>query len=314
MQTYGVNSAGGFLSVPDLSKRMLVQSQQRTILRQFVTPLKAFGAKMSNTFFFDRAGNVSTAGSTTGIDETLPVPETQIPFTQGSILVTEYANSIRHTGKVSALSTISIEDASEEALLNDQRKTTDLAVRTVIRSTDIKIKYSFTGTAASPTSTIGVGGTGVAFTRDGQAWDVRELVGYMDNTLYAPGYEGDTWVILTARDGFHRAVQESSNWTDVAIRQDGGRRIFKGEVGEYSSARFVTETNAFSTKLNGFRGEFAMFSQEGIYEAIVIAPQIRMKETSDYKRDQGLAWYGIMGWNECWDTSTGAKIIHGFNA
>lgn len=95
LQQWSVNADGGFLAVPELSSKLLVASQQRAVLRQFTVPLNAFGTKMGDTFKWDRAGNVASAGSTTGIDESFTMPETNLPFTQGSIVVTEYGNAVR---------------------------------------------------------------------------------------------------------------------------------------------------------------------------------------------------------------------------
>lgn len=218
---------------------------------------------------------------------------------------------------MSVVNTISVDSAIDEALMNDMTKTLDLAVRTVYRSTNIKIKYATTGTAAAPTSTFDTDGTqSTAWTRDGQAWDVRELVGYLDNTLFAPPLEGDQWVCISARDGFNRGIFESSNFTDVAIRQEGGKRIFRGETLNYYSMRFVTETNAFSTKTGTYRGEFAAIGKESIYEAVALAPHIRLKEKTDYQRNLGMAWYSIIGFAQCHDVSTAgfAKVIHGTSA
>ena len=95
LQQWSVSADGGFLAVPELSKKLLKAAQQRAVLRQFTVPLDAFGTRKGDTFNFDRAGNVGNAGSTAGILESQPMPETAVAFTQGSVVVTEYGNSIR---------------------------------------------------------------------------------------------------------------------------------------------------------------------------------------------------------------------------
>lgn len=69
LQQWAVSGDGGFLAVPGLSKKLLAAAQQRSVLRQFTIPMDAYGKAMGDTFYYDRRGNVATAGSSTGILE-----------------------------------------------------------------------------------------------------------------------------------------------------------------------------------------------------------------------------------------------------
>ena len=310
VQVWAVNALGGFAATSTLSRKVYRAAQQEVALDQFSLPVLDYGKKKGDTVLYDRRLNVDDAGGT--LSETNKMIETNTTFAQGSVVVGELGNSIRYSGKLETLATIGVVDELEEALKDDMVKTLDLQVRTVVRSTDIKIKYSMTGTAASPTSNFDTDGTQTTvFARHAQTFDIKEIADYLRGTLYAPHYEDKSYVCVCSV-GFHRAIFDSAEFQDAAIRNQGAQRIWNGEVMNFYGVRFVIETNSFSNTMTAFRGEAVIFGKEPWVRAVALSPEIRVKLSEDYGRDKGIAWYAIQAHNEVWDTATAsqAKVVH----
>jgi hypothetical protein len=82
------NSLGGYLANAQLSGKLRVQAQTLTRFRQFSTVKEAFGKGKSDTFNYDKIGNVATAGGT--LTETNTTPVTNFTVTKGTLTVNEY--------------------------------------------------------------------------------------------------------------------------------------------------------------------------------------------------------------------------------
>lgn len=179
---------------------------------QFVRKEPGYGKNKGDKLLFDRISNVATQGTT--ISELSKMPETNFTITQGEVQVNEYGNSIPWTGKLEALSEFSVNNIVLQALKNDMAKALDAAAMAELQT--CKIKYAATGTAAAPTGTFDTDGTqSTAFTRDIQAFDVKEIIDYFKGTLYAPPFDGENYVCL-ASIGFARALKDDPDWEDAA--------------------------------------------------------------------------------------------------
>jgi len=98
-QVWSVNSQGGFLYARQLSNVLRAAVQPLVKFRQFadVHDISQQGKKKGDTFTWDVFSDVQTAGGV--LTETNTVPETQFTITQGTLTVTEVANSIPYSGK-----------------------------------------------------------------------------------------------------------------------------------------------------------------------------------------------------------------------
>ena len=74
-------------------------------------------------------------------------------------------------------------------------------------------------------------------------------------------------------------------------------------------------TNALSQSLGtgAVLGEAVVFGDDPIAMATVRDPELRAKESEDYGRSKGVAWYGNYGFDQIWkDSATAgeARVIH----
>ena len=296
------------LANPFISERFRYNAQPLMKFRQFVRPEPGFGKKKGDTLLFDRVGNVGIAGRK--ISELEKMPETSVAFTQGSLTVDEYGNSIPWTGKLESLSQFDVENIWLRTLRDDAAKTLDKQVGTEFKQANTK--YTPTGTDAAPTAVFTAGTIATAAARNIAAVDVKNIVDEMKATYLTPYYDGENYMALISVK-FGRRLKDDPDWEDAAKYGDP-ERLFSGEIGRYYGVRFVEETNVLANVIgsSSFNGEAVFFGADPVVEGIVTPLEMRAKIPTDYGRDKGLAWYFLGGWKITFATSNAgeAKVIY----
>lgn len=77
----------------------------------------------------------------------------------------------------------------------------------------------------------------------------------------------------------------------------------------------VNNTNSLSATLGtgSVLGEAVFFGDDPVAMATVIDPELRAKESGDYGRSKGVAWYGVYGFDQIWYDSANAgeaRVVH----
>jgi hypothetical protein len=77
-------------------------------------------------------------------------------------------------------------------------------------------------------------------------------------------------------------------------------------LNDNKTGRFVEETNFLSNAdgSNGLYGEAVFFGADAVREGVAIPEEIRVGIPADYGRDQGIAWYALLGFQQVWDFSS----------
>lgn len=307
-QYWQVNTAGGYLANPRLSRQLRRAAQPLMKFRQFVRPEPGYGKNVGDKIEFLRISNVQSSGR--ALNETEKMPETNVIVSKGELVVKEYGNSIPYTGKVEALAEFSVENIITVALRDDMAKVLDKACAEEFKNT--KVKYIPTGTPSNPSFVIRNNGTTVAATRDVSVFDVKNIVDYMKQVLFVPPYDGENYICICSVN-FARMIKDDPDWEDAAKYGDP-ERLFRGEIGRYYGVRFIEETNALSPVLGStsYKGEAVFFGADPVVEGVVIPEEIRAKIPEDYGRSKGVAWYYLGGFKITWETGNPgeAKIVH----
>jgi hypothetical protein len=96
------------------------------------------------------------------------------------------------------------------------------------------------------------------------------------------------------------------------LRQDHGRALINGEIGRIAQLRIVKDNHkidktAGATSFN----EGLLFGADSVQMQVGLPWEVR-RQTGDYGRDIGVAYYGIMGWWKMLDMTDHAQehIIH----
>lgn len=298
-QVYSVSTLGGNHAVPYLTDRLRSISQPMFRLRQFCDVKEAIGKKRGDTWLFDKSGNVQTQGGT--LVETQTIPETQFITNQGTGTITEYGNSVPWTGKLDALGQFQLEPVIEQKLRDDMVKVMESAAASeFVRTQFIAVSTATNGVV------ITTNGTATATAQaDGSASNTRSIVDFMKKKLI-PKFDGRNYVCVASvsyLSGLHNDTG-TGGWVDISKYTDTyAGNIFKGEVGEFYMTRFVEETGYLSNVIGSgsSHGQAVFFGSDNVYEAVSIPEEIRVKNSMDYGRDMGLAWYALLGWKIVWD-------------
>lgn len=294
-QLFATNSLGGYFTNNQLSSqvRYLAQTMQR--FRQFTDMEPAAGAGRGEKVFFNKISNISVAGGT--LSETSTIPKSNFTITQGTLSMTEYGNSVPYTQKLKTLAEIQVPETVRTVLTNDMKVILDSAAATQFKTNDYIA--TITNTA---TTTFGSAGAALATAGANMSdKNVRDIVDRM-KTLLIPKRADDQYVCVSSTNsirGLYDFFEAKANLTQLST-------AYRGEVGQYYGCRFVEETNFLvnTDGSDGLYGEAVFFGADAVREGIAIPEEIRVGIPTDFGRDQGIAWYALLGFQQVWDYST----------
>ena len=308
-QLWVTDSLGGYLGNKKLSRTIRVATQPLMKFRQFCNIKEALGKQKNDLIFFDKISNVASQGGT--LIETNTMPETEITIQTGTLLVTEYGNSIPFTGKLATLAEFDIDNIVTVALRNDEAKVLDSSVAGQFVLSQLKYAC-LTASSAGSFQTLTADAT-QGTTTSGANFDMFHLKECVDKlkTLNIAKYDGENYMCIGSVNAF-RGVKNHSDWTDAAKYGDPDR-LFSGEIGRIEGVRCVEETNFLSNARGGSTfGEAVMFGADAVMESVALPEEIRAKIPGDYGRSRGIAWYSILGFTKIWDYTGDSEchIIH----
>jgi len=254
----------------------------------------AAGANRGNKVFFDKISNISTSGGT--LIETDTIPKRNYTILQGTLTMTEYGNSIPYTQKVKTLADIQVPETIRTVLTNDMKVVLDSAAATQFMTNDYIA--TITNTA---TTTFGSSGTKVATAGANMSdKNVRDIIDQMKKLLIPTRAEG-----LYACVASTNSIRGLYDFFEAKAQLTTLDPLYIGEVGRYYGCRFVEETNFLSNAdgSNGLYGEAAFFGADAVREGVAIPEEIRIGIPTDFGRDQAIAWYGLLGFQQVWSFS-----------
>ncbi len=301
-QQYSTSSLGGYLSQPYLTQKLRSVAQPMFRFRQFVDVKEAIGKNRGNTWLYDKISNVATQGGT--LVETNTIPQTNYTVLQGTGSITEYGNSVPYTGKLEVLGQFQIEPVTEQKLRDDMVKVLESACGSQYVSTQFIAVCSQTNSVVFTTN----GTATVSATSNLTGSNCRQIVDFMKKKL-VPRFDGRNYVCIASVAALSGMLSDvgSGGWVDVSKYTDSfAKNIFAGEVGEYYTTRFVEETGYLSNTIGSGTvfGQAVFFGNDNVYEAVAIPEEIRVKVSVDFGRDQGLAWYSLIGFQIVWNYTT----------
>jgi N4-gp56 family major capsid protein len=294
-QLWMTNSLGGYLSNNTLSAQIRHRSQTMQKFRQFVSMEPSAGASRGDKVFFNKISNIATAGGT--LTETDTIPKSNYTITQGTLQLNEYGNSVPFTLKAKTLAEVQVPEIVRTVLRNDMAKVLDSAAATQFKTNDYIA--TITNTA---TTTFGTAGAALATAAANMSdKNVRDIVDRM-KTLNIPRYDGENYICVASTN----SVRGLYDFFEAKAMQTTMAPLYRGEVGTYYGCRFVEETNFLSNAdgSNGLYGEAVFFGADAVREGVAIPEEIRVGIPADYGRDQGIAWYALLGFQQVWDFSS----------
>lgn len=294
-QLFVTNSLGGFLTNNQLSAQVRYKAQTQQKFRQFVDMEAAAGTNRGNKVFFDKISNISTSGGT--LIETDTIPKNNYTITQGTLTITEYGNSIPFTAKVKTLADIQVPETIKTVLMNDMRVVLDSAAATQFMTNDYIATITNTATTTFGTAGLALATAGANMSDK----NVRDIVDRM-KILLIPKREDDNYACVASTN----SIRGLYDFFEAKAENTTMDPLYRGEVGRYYGCRFVEETNFLSNAdgSNGLYGEACFFGADAVREGVAIPEEIRIGIPTDFGRDQAMAWYALLGFQQVWDFSS----------
>ncbi len=301
-QLWGTSTLGGYFGNPKLSRTIRNATEPSMSFRQFVGVKEALGKNANDTVYFNKISSIGSAGGT--LVEGTAIVETNYTIQRGTIVVTEYGNAIPYSGKLASLSEFGVKNETVKVLMQDQRKVLDSAACAPFKAGDIK--YVASGTATGVFTTDGTA-TGTAAS-NGNAYHVQEIADYMKKNN-VPAYDEMGNYMCIASVHFLKGIRNDTEWL-AAAKYGEPARLFSNEVGRWRGVRFIEETNNMVNTLGSSTqyGEAVFFGDDAVMEAVATPAEIRVKTSTDYGRNKGVGWVGILGWTRVWDYSTDGEF------
>ena len=193
-QTWGQDSQGGFLTTPELSRKIREAAQPMCRFRQFVRPEEDFGRNMGDELDFTKVSDVATPGRK--VSELETVPTSQITVFKDKVTADEYSLAIDYTWKLEILAKLDINSPVISALKNDMAKVLDKAASLEFRDTDlVYVPYGtnsnkqyvlYTNATVTPITQVSTRGMSI--------WDVKNLIDLMKSTYKMPKFDGTNYM------------------------------------------------------------------------------------------------------------------------
>lgn len=308
--SWALDAPSGAYKNHKLSAKIRMAAIAETKFMQFVNPEPGYGKKQGESLNITRVSNVSVPSDDT-LNENVRIPEDEISLSTQSITVAERGRAIPYTSLSVDLTHFDLANAIQSKLRDQLSLTMDAVAATAFKAGMIKAIPQ-----ALSTTTFDTDGTAsTAAASNLNMYHIEQIRDYMFGTLNMKPYVGDDYVCLLSYKA-KRGIFNDPNWRDWQKYTDPSKK-FNGEVGRIENIRFVevNNTGALSaTKGTGsVLGEAVFFGADPVVMAVAEDPHLRAKESEDYGRSKGVAWYGIYGFGQVWSDSANAgeaRVVH----
>ncbi len=287
----------------DLSSKIRMAAIKEAKFMQFVKPEEGYGKKKGESVTITRVSNVTVPTSDV-LNELQRIPEDTLSLSTQAITVAERGRAIPYTSLSLDLASFDLENAIQSKLKDQLKLSMDISAAAKFKAG--KILAIPTGVAETTFETDGAASNAAASNLN--MFHVESIRDYMFSTLNIAPYINDDYVCIMITQA-KRGLLRDPAWVDWKKYTDPEAK-FNGEVGRIENIRFV-ETNHTSALADGLgtgdiMGEAVFFGEDPVVMGVVEDPHLRAKESEDYGRLKGVAWYGIYGFGQVWSDSANA--------
>lgn len=309
-QTWNYDAPSGVYKNHAISADIRMASIAMTKFMQFSKPVEGYGAKKGSNVTITRISNVAVP-SDDSLIELERIPEDTLSLSTQAISVVERGRAIPYTNLSQDLAFFDLESAIQKKLRDQLSLRLDSLCATAFKVGQVKAVpdgiASLTLTTNGTTSTTAASNINV--------YHVEQIRDQLYSTYNVAPYENGDYMCVISTKG-RRGIIRDPNWEKWKTYGDPEAK-FNGEIGRIEGVRFVESNNtgALSASLgtSSVLGEAVFFGDDPVAMASVLDPELRAKESEDYGRSKGVAWYGIYGFDQIWkDSATAgeARVIH----
>lgn len=293
-----------------LSKDIRVAAIAETVFMPFSSPEDGFGQHKGSNVTITRVSNVAVP-SDDSLVELERIPEDTLSLSTQAIAVTERGRAIPYSSLSLDLSHFDLESKIQKKLRDQLALRMDILCATAFKAGQVK---AIPDAVASLTmDTNGTASTTAASNIN--VYHMEVLRDQLFSTYNVAPYSNGEYVLIGSTKAL-RGLKRDPNWEKWKTYGNPEAK-FNSEVGKIEGIRCVesNNTSALSGSLGSgsVLGEAVVFGADPIAMAVVKDPELRAKESEDYGRSKGVAWYGIYGFGQIWsDSATAgeARVIH----
>jgi N4-gp56 family major capsid protein len=293
-----------------LSSKIRMAAIAQTRFMRFSAPEPGYGKKMGENVTITRVANV-TVPSDDSLNENVRIPEDAFSLSTQAILVNERGRSIPYSSLSLDLASFDLQNAIQSKLRDQLSLSLDNAAATAFKAGQVKAIPD--GVASLVFDNDGTPSTQA--TANLNMYHVEQIRDQMFGVLNIAPFSGDDYVCLLSYKA-KRGIFNDPNWRDWQKYTDPSKK-FNGEVGRIENIRFVevNNTSALSASkgASSVLGEAVFFGADPVRMGVVQDPELRAKESEDYGRSKGVAWYGVYGFGQIWSDSSSAgeaRVVH----
>ena len=309
-QTWTYDSPSGVYRNHALSSDIRMAAIAMTQFMQFSKPADGYGAHKGSNVTITRVSNVAVP-SDDSLLETERIPEDTLSLSTQAIAVTERGRAIPYTSLSMDLAHFDLENAIQKKLRDQLALRMDVLCATAFKVGQVKAIPD--GVASLTMDTDGTASTTAASNIN--VYHCEVLRDQLFSTYnVAPYANGDYMCVISTKG--RRGIIRDPNWEKWKTYSDPSAK-FNGEIGRIEGIRFIESNNTLalsgSLGASSVLGEAVVFGDDPIAMAVVKDPELRAKESEDYGRSKGVAWYGVYGFDQIWkDSATAgeARVIH----
>jgi N4-gp56 family major capsid protein len=277
---------------------------------QFSKPVDGYGAGKGSNVTITRVSNVAVP-SDDSLDELNRIPEDTLSLSTQAISVVERGRAIPYTSLSLDLAHFDLESAIQKKLRDQLALRLDILCATAFKVGQVKAIPD--GIASLTMDTDGTASTTAAANLN--VYHMEVLRDQLFSTYNIAPYEGGDYMMVASTKAI-RGLKRDPNWEKWKVYTEPSAK-FNSEVGKMEGIRIIETNN--SSALSGslgsgsVLGEAVVFGDDPVAMATVKDPELRAKESEDYGRSKGVAWYGIYGYDQIWkDSATAgeARVIH----
>lgn len=289
----------GVLKDHEISGEILHASYEKTRATDFVKTVP-FGKNRGQSVTVPRVHAIAEPEDAS-LEELGSIPEDKYTISGTKITVAEYARTLPYTSLQEELLTFDLEVELQDLLREQMTLILD-----TLSITAFKLAKIYATATAADTVVWGTAGTppGTAGS-DLNMYVVEEIVKYLIENLYAPGYDDNEDFVSIARYKSLLAIRRDSNW-QTWHQYLSPEEKYNGEVGRVERCRFVETNHSKALKNIGASGVYAQalfFGKDAVAMAESTPPELRAGIPTDLGRKKVVGWYMVAGWNIRWETA-----------
>ncbi len=293
-----------------LSADIRMAAIAQTKFMQFTFTENGMGKRKGEAVTITRISNISVP-SDDSLVELERIPEDDFSLSTQQIAVAEHGRAVPYTSLLNDLSAFDLENAVQKQLRNQMALRLDYAAAAAFKLGMVKAIPD--GVASLTFDTDGTASTQA--TSNLNQYHVEQIRDYLFSTLLVSPYSNGDFMCLASTKAL-RGIKRDPNWEKWKVYGDPEAKA-SGEVGRIEGVRFIEVNNASalsnSLGLNSVLGEAVFFGEDAVAMANVLDPELRAKESEDYGRSKGVAWYGIYGFAQVWSDSANpgeSRVVH----